>query len=120
MIRTVTIVTAVFLATGAARAQSLEGGIWSGFSSNISSGFSGNVNTGFQSGFGARGGSRARIDDSTLGSTGGFTPGMLKGQPSNFGPSVQSMGPLSRSTLTFDNGPPVALDPGAGPAGPMD
>lgn len=111
--------TAVLALAGPAAAQ-FNGGISSGFNGGISSGFNGGISSGFQSGFGGNsGGSRAQTNDATLGSSGTFGP-MLSGQPSNFGPSMQATGPISGSTLTFDNGPATSLDIGAGPAGPLD
>ena len=123
MIRIAIIAAAAAFATLPARAQSLDGSIFSGLSSGLGGGFSGGIGSGLDSNLGTRDrGRRAQTEDFTLGSTGGgFRAGFLRGQPSNFGPSVQAMSP-HRSTLTFENGPQTMLDPGVGlgPAGPLD
>lgn len=123
MIRIAILAAAAALATLPAQAQSLDGGIFSGLSSGLGGGFSGGISSGLHSGLGARdSGRRAQVEDFTLGSGGGgFRAGLLRGQPSNFGPSVRAMSPHS-STLTYENGPQTTLDTGVGlgPAGPLD
>ena len=122
MTRRVPILLAALLVSGAAQAQSMGSGIWSGMPSGLGGGFSGNIASGIHSGFGTPDiGRRARIDDVTLGGTGELRPGFLRGQPSNFGPSYQSLNALGRQTLPMGAGPAMPLDfTIGGPAGPMD
>ena len=122
MTRRVAILLAALMLSGAARAQSMGSGIWSGMPSGLGGGFSGSIGSGVTSGFGMPdAGRRARIDDFTLGGTGELRPGVLRGQPTNFGPSYQALNALGRQTLPMGDGPAMPLDfTAGGPAGPLD
>lgn len=122
MYRIAIIAAAASLAILPARAQSLEGSIWSGVASGISgsfqTGFQGSLNSGF--GIPSARSRRAGDEDFTLGAGAGFNRGFLRGQPSNFAPSVQSMTSIPDPTLSLGRGPETEVDLGTGPEGPLD
>ena len=121
--RAILAIALVGLAAPALSQQSLDGRLDSGLQGGLSSGLgAGGLQSGLMGTLGTmqQGRTRAQTSDVTLGGTGTFSLGALRGQPSNFGPTFQSTGPLSGSTLDIGSGPEAPLDMGAGPAGPLD
>lgn len=123
MYRIAFILAAIALSTLPARAQGqgLDGNIWSGVPSGLSGSFQTGLSGDFQAGFGARDVRRSRrTEDFTLGAGGGFRASMLRGQPSNFGPSVRAMTVIPDTTLRYSDGPETEVDLGRGPEMQLD
>lgn len=120
--RVLLILAALSLPT-AIQAQSLDGSLFGGVQGGLPSGLGGGLGSGgLDGGLGSRqqGRTRALVEDFTLDSVGGFSRGALLGQPSNYGPTILSTGPLAGSTLDPGSGPAEPLSIGDGPAGPLD
>lgn len=122
----------VLALAGPASAQSLDGSIASGLQGGISSGLgAGGLQSGLESSLGTRqqGRTRARLDESGFGPDGSCAPSQIDlnhtgcrpvreftaGSVSNYDLSIQQMRPLTGLQLQG-----LTIEPGPGPAGPID